>query len=184
MQPIKTEKLFKLLKRYKYLLIVIAAGIVLLLWPSGGGGGKDEPKPPQEISFSLADMERRLTDALSSVEGVGRAEVMLTLRSDTRIVLQEDTNTQIRGENDTQSSTKTVLSGSGSDQHPIVIKRIYPEYEGAAVICDGADNALVRLAVINAVSSLTGLGSDRIAVLSRTQKNKDFIGHSPERNKS
>ena len=37
--------------------------------------------------------------------------------------------------------------------------------EGAAVVCEGADDARVRLAVVNAVSAYTGLGSDRITVL-------------------
>ena len=36
--------------------------------------------------------------------------------------------------------------------------------EGAAVVCEGADDARVRLAVVNAVSAYTGLGSDRITV--------------------
>ena len=39
--------------------------------------------------------------------------------------------------------------------------------EGAAVVCDGASSAKVRLAVVRAVSAYTGLGSDRIAVLER-----------------
>ena len=36
---------------------------------------------------------------------------------------------------------------------------------GALVVCDGADSASVRLAIIQAVSSLTGLGSNKIAVV-------------------
>ena len=36
--------------------------------------------------------------------------------------------------------------------------------EGAAVVCDGADSAAVRLAVTRAVAAYTGLGSDKIAV--------------------
>lgn len=37
--------------------------------------------------------------------------------------------------------------------------------EGAAVVCDGAGDAAVRLAVVQAVSNYTGLGSSRITVL-------------------
>lgn len=36
---------------------------------------------------------------------------------------------------------------------------------GVAVVCDGADSAVVRLAVTQAVTSYTGCGSDRITVL-------------------
>lgn len=36
---------------------------------------------------------------------------------------------------------------------------------GAVVVCAGAESARVRLAVINAVSAYTGLGSDKITVM-------------------
>jgi len=38
-------------------------------------------------------------------------------------------------------------------------------YRGAVVVCQGGDNASVRLAVVEAVSNATGLTSDRITVL-------------------
>ena len=47
----------------------------------------------------------------------------------------------------------------------VMRKRLYPEYKGAVVVCDGADNAGIRLKVINAVGALTGLSSDRITVM-------------------
>ena len=37
--------------------------------------------------------------------------------------------------------------------------------EGAVVACEGAEQAQVRLCVINAVSAYTGLGSDKISVI-------------------
>ena len=37
--------------------------------------------------------------------------------------------------------------------------------QGCVVVCRGADNASVRLAVTSAVSAYTGLGSDRICVI-------------------
>lgn len=38
-------------------------------------------------------------------------------------------------------------------------------HSGAVVLCDGAGNAAVRLAVTNAVASYTGLGCDKIQVM-------------------
>ena len=36
---------------------------------------------------------------------------------------------------------------------------------GVVVVCDGAENAAVRLDIIRAVGSYTGFGSDRITIL-------------------
>ena len=47
----------------------------------------------------------------------------------------------------------------------MVTQETYPQYRGALVVCEGGGNDAVRLQVIAAVSALTGLGSDRIAVV-------------------
>ena len=41
----------------------------------------------------------------------------------------------------------------------------YPQFRGALVVCQGGGDPAVRLAVIEAVSALTGLGSDKISVV-------------------
>ena len=41
---------------------------------------------------------------------------------------------------------------------------LYSE-NGAAVVCDGAPDAAVRLDIVRAVAAYTGLGADRISVL-------------------
>lgn len=43
--------------------------------------------------------------------------------------------------------------------------RVLLSTEGAVIACEGAENAQVRLCVINAVSAYTGLGSDKISVI-------------------
>ena len=47
----------------------------------------------------------------------------------------------------------------------VVTQERYPQYRGALVVCDGGGSDSVRLQIINAVSALTGLGTDRIAVV-------------------
>ena len=39
-----------------------------------------------------------------------------------------------------------------------------PVYLGAIIVCQGGDSPAVRLAVVEAVSNVTGIGSDRITV--------------------
>lgn len=43
--------------------------------------------------------------------------------------------------------------------------RVLLSAEGAVIACQGADEARVKLCVINAVSAYTGLGSDKISVI-------------------
>lgn len=40
-----------------------------------------------------------------------------------------------------------------------------PTYQGAIVVCQGADDPGVKLALVQAVASVTGLGTDQITVV-------------------
>ena len=42
---------------------------------------------------------------------------------------------------------------------------VYPQFQGALIVSEGADNAAVRWNIVSAVSSLTGLGTDKITVV-------------------
>ena len=167
----KPEQLWKLLDKYKYVLLALAAGVVLLLWPAGE---KEKPAPdvPQDAAedFDLAALEEKLSRTLSQVEGAGRVAVTLTLKSGMEQVPVTDRATS-SGERENRTEEKTVVVGTGSDQEAVVRLRRYPVFQGALVVCEGADQAQVRLAMTQAVSALTGLGTDRITICKGTGQN-------------
>ena len=101
---------------------------------------------------------------LGKMGGVGKVQVMLTLKSGTELHLAEDTDEQSGSSSKSKTETVILSRGSGS-QDIVVTKRIYPEYQGAVVVCQGADTPSVRLAVTEAVRALTGLSTDKISVV-------------------
>ncbi len=85
--------------------------------------------------------------------GAGKTRVVLALRSSARRELAEEDGEAV-----------IVSQGSGK-QAAVELRYLYPEYRGALVVCQGAADPQVRLAVTEAVRALTGLGTDRITVL-------------------
>jgi stage III sporulation protein AG len=150
--------------------IIIAFGIALLLLPSGGGTDASERSPPEEapreIPFSLEETERRFADALGRIEGAGRVSVTLALRSDGETFIATDKTYSDRGEGAgrEQKEDAVIVGSSGTAEAPVVVKRGYPEYLGALVVAEGADSPEVKLRLLGAVTSLTGLGADRVQV--------------------
>ncbi len=76
----------------------------------------------------------------------------------------------IPGKSDYSTSTsddnplKTVLSSTlGVGRAEVIVSD-----SGVVVVCDGANNAKVRLEIIHAVGSYTGFTSDRITILKMT----------------
>ena len=160
----------KALARYKYVILVAVIGVLLLMWPvSEKTEASDSVPPASENRDSLREQEQEMEEILSKVNGVGRVDVMLTLQSGAELVLASNTTLRYSGsphnpdDYDRSSETVTVSGGSGSDV--VVTQEKSPQYRGALVVCDGGDNDAVRLKVIEAVAALTGLGSDRIAVV-------------------
>ena len=158
----------KLLDQYKYVLIAIAAGVILLLWPSGES--REEPSSvggPAAAgeTFDLAELEEKLAKTLSQIEGAGKVTVTLTLKSGMEQVLASDRSTSVseRGSS-VEEETVRISSGSGQGQSVVLLTQRWPTFQGALVVCEGGDDAAIRLLMTQAVSSLTGIGSDRITV--------------------
>ena len=74
------EKWRDILKKYRFAALVALVGVVLMLLP-----GKKDSMPDAETAeretFSLEETERRMAEVLGAMDGVGRVQVMLTLRS-------------------------------------------------------------------------------------------------------
>ena len=152
------------LNKYKYELLVAVIGAVRLLWPwekAESPPGESGPSGGEDLQKTEAAME----EILGKINGVGRVDVMLTLQSGSELVLAEEGSLRYSGDSrspDSYERTNQPITDSGG---VVVTQEVYPRYRGALVVCDGGGSDSVRLQIINAVSALTGLGADRIAVV-------------------
>ena len=151
------------LRRYRYALLIVLVGAILM-----GVGGSGDKSPPanderQEEVFDLEEMEQKLAQTLSAVSGAGRVTVMLTLKEGTRSVLAQDT----RVTQDEQTRTNVIVSRGSGGERTVQVQSVWPRYQGALVVCDGADSAGVRLELVQAVRALTGLGAENISICKR-----------------
>ena len=154
------------ISKFRLPLLIFAAGLLLMLLPTGKRSTQAvqmaaQAAQTQELTPSQEEMEA----ILSRIDGVGRVDLLLTLRTSGASVYQTDTRTVTSGSGTTEECQTVFGQTSGSGKEPVVQTTLAPQYQGALVVCDGADRASVRLAVVQAVTSLTGLGSNQIAVV-------------------
>ena len=163
--PLNREKAEQLWKKYRLVLLSVLAGLLLMLFPLDTDHEKTEEVLQERETFSLEETERRMEEILGRIEGTGKLQLMLTLKSGSQLQLAEDTDRSVDGDElQTKQETVTLNRGSGY-QDVVITQQVYPSYQGALVVCQGADRAAVRLAVTEAVSALTGLSSDKITVV-------------------
>lgn len=159
----------KKLKIATYATIVVLALVIFLTSGIMGSGGKtDKPAESNAQNNELAvfdetALEQKLEQILSHMEGVGNVFVMVTLDKKTeRIVATEEEQSSNEGGMSSGSRPATV-SGSGGE-NPIILTEVYPQIRGVIVIAEGASNIYVKMNLITAVSTVLGIGQDRVQV--------------------
>lgn len=159
-------KLIEFLKKYRYVLIILLIGLILMLMPNKNGNNNINTNEISEVKRSSDDMiEKRLSELLSKVEGAGDVEVMLTVAAGEEIIYQTNED---HSESDTTTdfNIDTVMITDSNRNQTGLVKQVKPEvYQGAVIVCNGADDPSVRLAIVDAVSRVTGLGANCISVL-------------------
>lgn len=172
LQPM-IQKVITGLKKYKFAVMIVLMGVILLLIP---GSTKEEKKVTANSGRSTeayenygADMERKLEEILSRIEGVGQVKVVLTMKqgSTSHYLYDSDIITdKTEGGQSQREERKTVLFSKGNSYDEATVTTIdYPRFQGALIVCEGGAKPEIRLQLIQAVSALTDLRSDKISVV-------------------
>lgn len=129
-------------------------------------------------------MENRIKTILKSVDGVGKVDVMVVLKSSSEKVVRVDrsVNSNTTQEKDSgggtrevassQSQESTVLAGSSSGSSgngPIIEKELSPELSGIIISAEGGGSPTVKAEISEAMEALFGLPAHKIKVLKRVE---------------
>ena len=145
------------------LVFIGALGLFLMI---AGGGSKStahQELAPQDNKSMLyaTELEAKLTAAIESIEGAGRTRISITLESGEETVYASDERTE--GEK-RANEKKHVLMNAQNGQQPLIEKVWEPEIRGISVVCQGANNLLVKSQIVETVSVLTGVSTNRISI--------------------
>ena len=151
---------------------VLLLVLLLLLPQNEKAADSGSATPSAAENFDREALQNEMEDILSSLDGVGKLSLMLTVEGGGAYELAQDETASLkaRGEEvDEQTrKTETVVLGSGTSAEVVVTHSRYPRFVGALIVCEGGDRADVQLKVTQAVSALTGLSSERISVVKGT----------------
>lgn len=151
----------KLIRKNKFVFLVLGVGILLMLLPIGGSKTESSAALEHTMQNTEPSLEYRLSEILSKISGAGRVEVLLTYRSGEETVYQEDS----KESSEDHSLDTVIVTDSERSQTGLIKQKNPPVCLGALVLCQGADDPLVKLSVVDAVSKITGLGANQISVV-------------------
>lgn len=161
------EKLTASDKKRKIILVLGMVGVLLLLLSEVlpvGLKNKAEEKP-QDTSYCdyVAQLEAETVSLISTIEGVGRCQVMITLREGTENIYARNADEETRDGSNSAKHEYVLYEGEQGEE-ALLVKERFPPVQGVAVVCDGADNSAVRTCVVNTVSALFNVSVSKISV--------------------
>lgn len=113
------------------------------------------------------EAEQKLEKILGQMEGVGKADVMITLSSSSEKIIEKDEETAKDETQSTKSETTVYEETSDRGQTPYVSKELTPSVEGVVVLCEGGDEPVVIQQITEAVEALFSVESHKIKVVKR-----------------
>lgn len=147
-------------EKYKYALLVLLLGIGFLMMPEKTGTEPVSDRPVQEAS-----MQDQLQSILSSIEGAGRVEVLLTHAQGSVTYYQTDLRRNTEEDREDLEEITVIVTDPDRNESGLVQRTDPPVYQGAVIVCQGADRAEIKLAIVEAVRCATGLGANQISVV-------------------
>ena len=131
-----------------------------------------------DIDIYVENLEKRVEEMLSGMEGAGKVQVMITVSDMGTEVLEKnmEINTADLEETDDaggrrkntengQREEVIYIRDADGNEIPYVVRHKLPEVTGVVVMAQGAGNAKVKENIIGAVGVLFNLNEHRIKVI-------------------
>ena len=118
----------------------------------------------ETITFESADIyadsiEKQLCRILETIEGVGKADVMLTLTSTEEYVYAERLK-----QGSSQSEIDYVIIDKGSKKEALLKKINNPAISGVVIVCEGGDDPKICERIYKATSTALDISTGKIYV--------------------
>lgn len=134
-----------------------------------------------EESAYEKELENRVKEILKNVDGVGKVDVMLTLKSSGEKVLHvdQDKSRSSSEEKDSAGGTRksmteeikdsTLVTGNGTSGQPVIEKELRPEIAGVVISAEGGGSSVVKTEISEAMEALFDIPAHKIKVLKRVE---------------
>lgn len=126
--------------------------------------------------YDTENLENKLKNILSKIQGVGEVEVCLNYSETSEVVAMynENSTTSTTEETDDAGGSRkieetdikkdVIFEENDGTKTPITAKVIKPKIEGAIITAQGVSNAEIKNNIIQAVEAVTGLATHKIQV--------------------
>lgn len=170
------------------IILIITVLIINVMWSSDDNKSKNKSKDTTKVLAQTTtaneeqdNLENRLENILESINGVGKAKVLIKYSESSSVVAvynetksesttQENDGSSNKDVKQTESKKEVAYTDENGKNTPITEKVIMPVIEGAIITAQGAGNANIKASIVSAVEAVTGLAVHKIQVFEMGSK--------------
>ena len=126
-------------------------GVLLLIYGGEEKSSDSTESRESELVEYTKNMEEKITELCSKVEGVKNVSVAVSLESGFEYVYASD-------------GDKTLTVGSGASESPVRVTEKPPVIAGVGIVCCGGGSPAVQKKLIELISAAYGISSNKIYI--------------------
>lgn len=109
-------------------------------------------------------LEKKLEDIISEIKGAGNTRAVVSVSSSGEYVYAENMKKENSNDSISEDSEIVIYESQNGTDAGLVISIRSPDIIGVAIICEGGESSVVKAEITKLVTSLFGIGSDRVYV--------------------
>jgi len=169
-------------KRTEILIILAAAAVMLILLPDLNCTRTQKPAEYSDPAETYArQLESKLTQVISAVDGAGEVQVMVTLRNGVEYIYASEDATSTDSSATTDSSGRQssderedrqssyIIIDTDSGEQALVRTEMMPTVSGVVVVCRGADDPEVSRRILDVVTTALDISPKRVCITQLSQ---------------
>ena len=166
--------------RTALVILGLCAGVILIIlsfFTGNNSNSSNSKNTMAKTDLSVADtesylreQEKKICEILKRIDGVTDPFVMITLDTSSEYIYASKQSIKESSSKNGETTQKEVqkdiilYEDGKNSKAPILVKEIQPKIKGVAVICKGIGNAETQLKIINLVSTVLNLPTNKVYV--------------------
>ena len=165
----KLKSVFTSDKKLAVLCAVGVLGVVLLIISEFIPTGEKKAEKKESVTAAQSqetyaeDIEKRLTEIVSSIDGAGKTRAEQVYARNEKIKSDTSGGTALEKENFSDEKEYVLIETDGNEGG-MIIKLIQPKIRGVAVVCEGGGSDAVRQEITQAITAVLDISASRVYI--------------------
>ena len=172
---IQNSKFFTKLKNIKHIdiiIVIIFICVLLIVYYSDSFSFSKNEETQNNVRFTsyssyTNDLETRLSNVLSKIDGAGKVSVMITLDGSPELIIAyntEESNKFLDTNDSTIIKKEPIIISENGSSSPLILSEKLPNVKGVIIVAQGANDVAVKLNLISATTKLLNITVNSIEI--------------------